>query len=140
MCGMKVEIIVHHCSLTTRHREMHETPELPFIPHHVCGPQDPQLLEGGFLADIVAARQLFAFHLPDMCTAKSPSSALFNSIAESAHTRGSILSVLGYFSAQEVCPISPAMPVHRVFAPLLSEVRRHVLDLSWIAFQVSTAE
>lgn len=94
------------------------------------------MLERGFLADIVAARQLFAFHLPDMCTAKSRSSALFNSIADSARARGSILSVLGYFPEQEVRPISPAMHVHNVFPPLLPDLRRHVPALSCNAFRV----
>ena len=112
MCGMKMEMIVHHRSLTRRHRECMKCLKFHLFLIMCVAPQEPQLLEGGFLADIVAARQLFAFHLPEMCTAKSPSSALFNSIAESAYTRGSILSVLGYFPVQEVCPNSPAMPVH----------------------------
>ena len=84
------------------------------------------MLERGFLADIVAARELFAFHLPDMCTAENPASALFNSIADSARARGSILSVLGYFPEQEVRPISPATLFHDVFPPLLPDLRRHV--------------
>ena len=64
--------------------------------------QEPPLLEAGFLVDMVAAQQLFAFHLPDLCSKRSRSNALFNTIADSARLRGSILSVLGYFPKQEV--------------------------------------
>ena len=123
MCGMKVIMTMHNGSLRRRHPRDALNFHLFLI---ICvAPQEPQLLERGFLADIVAARQLFAFHLPDMCTAKSPSSALINSIADSARARGSILSVLGYFAEQEVHPISPAMHVHNVFPPLLPDLRSH---------------
>ena len=64
--------------------------------------QEPPLLAAGFLVDMVAAQQLFAFHLPDMCTKRSKSGALFNIIADHARLHGSILSVLGYFPKQEV--------------------------------------
>ncbi|BDA45333.1 hypothetical protein COCOBI_07-1200 [Coccomyxa sp. Obi] len=64
--------------------------------------QDPGLLQAGYLADLVAARQLFAFHMPDMCDANSTSAALFDTIAEAARFQGSLLSVMGYFPQQEV--------------------------------------
>lgn len=64
--------------------------------------QDPGLLHAGYLADLVAARQLFAFHMPDMCVANSTSAALFDTIAEAARSQGSLLSVMGYFPQQEV--------------------------------------
>ena len=64
--------------------------------------QEPALLQAGFLVDIVTARQLFAYHLPEMCTRRSKSNALFNTIADSARLHNSILSVLGYFPTQEV--------------------------------------
>ena len=53
---------------------------------------------------MIAARQLFAFHLPDMCQKKTKSSILFNTIADYARLHGSLLSVLGYFPKQEVRP------------------------------------
>jgi hypothetical protein len=65
--------------------------------------QDPGLLHAGFLADLVASRQLFAFHLPEMCDANTTSAALFDTIAEAARSQGSLLSVMGYFWKQEVC-------------------------------------
>lgn len=64
--------------------------------------QEPPLLAAGFLVDMIAAQQLFAFHLPDMCARRSKSSTLFNIIADQARLHGSILSVLGYFPKQEV--------------------------------------
>jgi hypothetical protein len=64
--------------------------------------QSPRLLELGYLVDLVAARQLFAFHLPNMCQANSTSAQLFEQMAEAARARGSLLSVLGYFPQQEV--------------------------------------
>ena len=64
--------------------------------------QEPPLLEAGFLVDIVTAQQLFAFHLPDMCTKRSKSSTLFNTIADYARLHNSIVSFLGYFPKQEV--------------------------------------
>ncbi len=64
--------------------------------------QEPPLLAAGFLVDLVAAQQLFAFHLPEMCKKRSKSSSLFNTIADYARLHGSILSVLGYFPKQEV--------------------------------------
>ncbi len=69
--------------------------------------QEPPLLAAGFLVDMVAAGQLFAFHLPDTCKKKSHSAALFNTIADYARLHGSILSVLGYFPKQEVRICSP---------------------------------
>jgi hypothetical protein len=96
--------------------------------------QEPRLLEGGFLGDMVAARQLFAFHWPNMCTAKSASSALFKSIADSARAHGSILSVLGYFPQQEVRPIAPAMHAHNVSPLVLPDVKAWVLDTSCNTF------
>ena len=59
--------------------------------------------------DMVTARQLFAFHMPEMCDLGSLSNALYNRIAEPAWKHHSILSVLGYFSKQEashpgLCP------------------------------------
>lgn len=64
--------------------------------------QDPGLLHAGYLADLVAARQLFAFHMPDICVANSTSAALFDTIAETARNQSSLLSVMGYFPQQEV--------------------------------------
>ena len=60
------------------------------------------MLQAGFLVDMIAARQLFAFHLPDMCKHRSMSNELFDSIADSARSENSLLSVLGYFPKQEV--------------------------------------
>ena len=59
-------------------------------------------MHAGYLADLVAARQLFAFHMPDMCVANSTSATLFDTIAEAARSKGSLLSVMGYFPQQEV--------------------------------------
>lgn len=64
--------------------------------------QEPWLLHAGYLADMVASRQLFAFHLPDMCDPDSPSAALYDSITEAARTGDSLLSIMGYFPKQEV--------------------------------------
>ena len=72
--------------------------------------QDPSLLEAGFLVDMVTARQLFAFHMPDMCKLGSPSNALYNRIVEPAWERHSILSVLGYNPKQEACYSGPCPP------------------------------
>lgn len=66
--------------------------------------QDPGKLEQGFLADLAVFYQLFLFWLPDMCTANSSSAALYNQITESAHAKGSLLSLIGYFPDQEVSP------------------------------------
>ena len=70
--------------------------------------QRPQLLRQGFLADLVAQLNLFAFWLPDMCTPGSRSHRLWNSFAAQAHASGRLLTVLGYFPSQEVmcCPAS----------------------------------
>lgn len=117
--------------------------------------QEPALLQAGFLVDIVTARQLFAYHLPEMCTKRSKSNALFNTIADSARLHNSILSVLGYFPTQEVHHLTlsqattqsraPQSPAHRVIAihrlnsgPIPSVASRSVilLTLSCTLFQV----
>ncbi|EIE20344.1 hypothetical protein COCSUDRAFT_3563 [Coccomyxa subellipsoidea C-169] len=67
--------------------------------------KDPGLLHAGFLADMVASRQLFAFHLPEMCDANTTSAALYDTIAEAARSQSSLLSVMGYFGTQEVVAI-----------------------------------
>lgn len=60
------------------------------------------MLQAGFLADLAASRQLFAFHLPDMCEEGSASAALFDAMSEGARAGGKLLSVMGYFPKQEV--------------------------------------
>lgn len=67
--------------------------------------QEPQLLQAGFLADLVASRQLFAFHLPDMCEEGSASAALFDAMSAGARAQGKLLSVMGYFPQQEVSSV-----------------------------------
>ena len=71
--------------------------------------------------DIVAARQLFTFHLPDMCVKGSASAALFNAMSEASRACGGLLSVLGYFPRQEAraCACLPC--------PCCSWVIPHVL-------------
>ena len=64
--------------------------------------QEPRLLQAGFLADLVASRRLFAFHLPGMCEGGSASAALFDAMSAGARAQGKLLSVMGYFHQQEV--------------------------------------
>lgn len=69
-------------------------------------------MQQGLLADFIVARQLFAFWLPDLCQHGSPAHALFLEITQSAWQQHSLLSVIGYFAAQEVrgC-VSVQLPV-----------------------------
>ena len=66
--------------------------------------------------DLVASRQLFAFHLPEMCVKGSASAALFEAMSEDSRARGGLLSVLGYFPRQEArlrnLLILPLIPSH----------------------------
>ena len=57
--------------------------------------QRPEVLQGGFLADYTAMRQLFVFFLPKMCS-PGPQQILFKGLTLSAHSQGKQLKVMGY--------------------------------------------
>ncbi|KAK9793994.1 hypothetical protein WJX73_001371 [Symbiochloris irregularis] len=78
------------------------TPALSHSSTEVVVIQRPDLVAQGFLADLVAQRSLFTFWLPDMCTAGSPSNALYQIITDKAHSEGHMLTLMGYFPSQEV--------------------------------------
>lgn len=56
----------------------------------------------GLLADFVVARQLFAFWLRDLCQSGNPAHKLFRNVTHAAWQKQSLLTVMGYFAAQEV--------------------------------------
>ena len=64
--------------------------------------QVPNLMQQGLLADFIVARQLFALWLPDLCEAGTPAHKLYQSITDQAWEAHSLLTVIGYFAAQEV--------------------------------------
>ena len=71
-------------------------------------------MKQGLLADMIVSRQLFAFWLPEMCDSGSPSQALYNRITSSAWQQGHLLTVLGYFSSQEVLDTTSAALIEAV--------------------------
>ena len=64
--------------------------------------QRPEVLQGGFLADYSAMRQLFVFFLPKMCS-PGAQQVLFKAMTESAYAKGRQLKVMGYSIEDEVC-------------------------------------
>lgn len=71
-------------------------------------------MKQGLLADMIVSRQLFAFWLPDMCDSGSPSQALYDRITSTAWQKGHLLTVLGYFSSQEVLDMTSATLIDAV--------------------------
>lgn len=59
------------------------------------------MLQGGFLADYTAMRQLFVFFLPKMCS-PGAQQILFKAMAQAAYAKGRQLKVMGYSIEDEV--------------------------------------
>ena len=84
---------------------------------HVVSEQRPDLVAQGFLADYVAQQALFTFWLPDMCNKSGgPSTALYQTITQKAHSEGHFLMLMGYFPSQEVWSSSDVALLQQ-FAP-----------------------
>lgn len=63
--------------------------------------QRPELLSQGYLADLIVAKQMFVFFLPEMCV-DGPQQLLYRNIADKAYSAGKQLKVMGYNTPNEV--------------------------------------
>ena len=63
--------------------------------------QRPEVLQGGYLADLTVKEQAFVFFLPKMCV-PGPQQVLFRALTEGAYTARKQLKVMGYSIEDEV--------------------------------------